>query len=703
VPAPVPVPVPAPVPAPAPRKLGHPLLMTSTPRKTRPVPLPLPPLSIYARDSPRCVARLARTSSLVPKPKAAVPSVSSPPSVPLLGPPLPLAGLVVVLVAPTATRMQDKQAVRTAAAALGARVTSSLPFQGDASSVVVVVLGPARSTPPTAVAAAARRGWPVVTAAYVHACASQGRRVPVDAFRAAGTHHGTSSASSSSSQATAVASAHGPVLRPPVRTLLELAPLLSHPCTAACQVVRHAYYAAPADALGGAGGHASVELHVAPSLSADWHVGLEAGGNPHVWRMPASAAEAEAVYAALCEHAAVGRTWSLLPPVPGLGSAALQAYERARAAPAPSPTVAALVHQVFAYAEATLAAAFTDGTSAALRRITLQQLDMAESLLLMVADGGRQRQGDSNATTTAAPGEQGWAQTLSSAFYTALPAQRQQPLLSDRKVLEEKQELCRLVRDMLSLREGAGCALFDATATTAVPEGVSAAAFLQYQLLGCELRDVEEGTDEHTALLVAWTEQGLEAPIDAVFAVRRLSERAAFRAEVGDVRMLWHGTRPNHLLGILARYASPPSRAPAPRSSGPFSLSDVTDVVVCLPASLTLSVLATVSLMVCVRSGLLLPQHAHATRTDMGHVGAGIYFSARAADSERYALSGDSGESYMLACHVALGRAYQVRTRTHTERETDALQASVGIGQGTTLTWEPPGMRAYAVWSFSRE
>ena len=60
-------------------------------------------------------------------------------------------------------------------------------------------------------------------------------------------------------------------------------------------------------------------------------------------------------------------------------------------------------------------------------------------------------------------------------------------------------------------------------------------------------------------------------------------------------------------------------------------------------------------------SGLLLPQFAQVERTDLGNLGAGIYFASNACASAAYSHPSARGHRYMLACTVALGKAYEVR------------------------------------------
>jgi len=587
------------------------------------------------------VAGGGQRSSLKPKPKpkqtpTRKPTPKPPPPAPaklataapttaLLTPAQPAAtplgcldGVVVVTAYGPGTRFMEKQALRADAERLGATVTAVLPSKPAASTTLVVALHPPAAPTPLMRRAAAA-GVPVVGAAYLAACAAQQQRVspapfvlPVVAPRVAADPPPGGAATPATAPARKL------------RSLRDVAALdAAEPAAQAYEahpagyvVLRHIYLVhrdgqqACCVELDEAAGDAPARFRVlyqAGARRSDGAVDVAV----HEVRLLTAAVDAEALYAELVDtHLATHSPWTrvLLPPARGLGSPGLHRLEAARRGADVPPAVRDLLTDIFEAADGALSAELE---AFGLSSVTAEQLDQAESLLLtaaratLVPDGG------------AAPAD--WLEQLTDEFYAALPVQRhaREPL-SDPAVLRRKQTLCRLLRDLLAVREGAGCAPFDATAAPGGDEGD-----LRYRALGCELAPLDPASDEYRAVVDA---VGLAAPsprplaVDAIFVARRPAEAHAFLEGITPQRLLVHSTRAEHVVGILSR-------------------------------------------------GLQLPQFAQVERTDLGNLGAGIYFADAAGVSAAYSRPSAAGHRYMVACTVALGKAletheHQPRLRT---------------------------------------
>ncbi|KAE8627492.1 hypothetical protein XENTR_v10007024 [Xenopus tropicalis] len=194
-------------------------------------------------------------------------------------------------------------------------------------------------------------------------------------------------------------------------------------------------------------------------------------------------------------------------------------------------------------------------------------------------------------------------------FYRLIPHKK--PLLAniDKKLLSTKQDLCQLIRDMVSVCE----------TNSSKPNPSSLA---KYQALRCQIEHVEPNTEEfHQVSQQIVENKHCEESINIlkIFRVGKLSEATGFQKNLGNVKSLLHASSPRHFVGILSR-------------------------------------------------GLLLPKNVEddlgLKRTDIGNLGSGIYFSDSISTSVKYSEpSVTNGARLLLVCEVALGNCKDLYKR----------------------------------------
>ena len=197
---------------------------------------------------------------------------------------------------------------------------------------------------------------------------------------------------------------------------------------------------------------------------------------------------------------------------------------------------------------------------------------------------------------------------LSGRFYSAIPhrvgrsrAAAEASVIATPEAIEQKQQTLQLMRDMLRVNGDGGSVLFDSEA-----DG-------QYRSLGCELRAMEPAGEEYRAVekhILASQVKIKSVKVRRMWGVRRPEEFARYRADVGNERLLFHGSRPSNWVGILSR-------------------------------------------------GILMPKLAvqmGVRRTDAGWLGHGIYFGDAACTSAFYAAPGRRKTQFMAVARVALGK-----------------------------------------------
>ncbi|XP_076120578.1 protein mono-ADP-ribosyltransferase PARP4 [Alosa pseudoharengus] len=179
------------------------------------------------------------------------------------------------------------------------------------------------------------------------------------------------------------------------------------------------------------------------------------------------------------------------------------------------------------------------------------------------------------------------------------------------KLTSQALDLCQVLKDMLSVNE-------------AVMRSSSPCSVGKYRALGCSIQSLPPQSPDYqtaTQLLQHHDKQG-EIKIHHVFHVQRGAELQMFREELGNIKPLLHSTSPASFVGILSR-------------------------------------------------GLLLPrvgvEHHGVQRTDVGHLGGGIYFSDSFSTSVKYSRPGvTDGSRLLLVCEVALGYCREFRKKDTT-------------------------------------
>jgi poly [ADP-ribose] polymerase 2/3/4 len=197
---------------------------------------------------------------------------------------------------------------------------------------------------------------------------------------------------------------------------------------------------------------------------------------------------------------------------------------------------------------------------------------------------------------------------LSGEFYTVVPHRigrsRQAieaAVIDSLAQFEQKQETLQLMKDMLQVNGESHSVLVD-------PEVDG-----KYRALSCAVTPIEKGSPQHeelAAFVVNSQVKHKNVKVKNVFALRREAEAKGFREDVGNHRLMFHGSRIRNWVGILSR-------------------------------------------------GLLMPKivvSMGVNRTDAGWLGNGIYFGDAACTSAFYTTAGSRGTRFMAVHTVALGK-----------------------------------------------
>jgi len=262
-----------------------------------------------------------------------------------------------------------------------------------------------------------------------------------------------------------------------------------------------------------------------------------------------------------------------------IGSARLVADQLAFAGPDVPQAVLDLVDDVYIAANKGVLAS----VDVPLGSLSLEQLDKAEGALLAIA---RLLYAHVDHESPLLANRE-LSKRLSDDFYAAIPC-TQRALIDNEATFNAMQELCQVLRDLVGVHESAGCALFGGRT-------------VRYQALGASIELADAGEVQGIAERL-----GSDIVVEHVFRVKRAIEHELFRDDIGNQRLLFHGTKAVNMVGVLSR-------------------------------------------------GLLLPQFAGASRRDLGKLGAGIYFADQAMVSAQYTTPSPRGSRYMFVANVALG------------------------------------------------
>jgi poly [ADP-ribose] polymerase len=265
------------------------------------------------------------------------------------------------------------------------------------------------------------------------------------------------------------------------------------------------------------------------------------------------------------------------------------------------PRLSELVEYVYAEATSalttTVAAKITaQGIETPLGILTLGQIQKGEAILqelYALFQKKRRSRGD--------------LERLTGEFYTVVPhrigrtrAAVEAAVIDSMEAFEQKQETLQLMKDMLQVN-GEGNVLFHSQ------------AHAQYQALHCDLRWVDPASPTFAEIrdhVVRSQVKSRSIQVKQVFTLRRPGEAEAFAEQVGNLRLLFHGSRIRNWVGILSR-------------------------------------------------GILLPKivvSMGVNRTDAGWLGNGIYFGDAACTSAFYTSPGRKGTRLMALARVALGK-----------------------------------------------
>ena len=205
-------------------------------------------------------------------------------------------------------------------------------------------------------------------------------------------------------------------------------------------------------------------------------------------------------------------------------------------------------------------------------------------------------------------GDENGEKDFSEEFYNILPFKKKHSLsIKSKQILYQRFEVCQVVRDMITINE-------------ATNWNLRASTDAKYRSIGAYIKKIEENSEEYlnvkNSILnsVAFDEQkNKNIKLINVYAILRPNESVKFNDGLSNNRSLFHGTKCRNIIGILSR-------------------------------------------------GLLLPNYSvndlGVTRSDVGMLGNGIYFSDCINTSLKYTDSSKLKNTRVIAvCDVVLGKS----------------------------------------------
>ncbi|XP_045149944.1 protein mono-ADP-ribosyltransferase PARP4 [Echinops telfairi] len=221
-------------------------------------------------------------------------------------------------------------------------------------------------------------------------------------------------------------------------------------------------------------------------------------------------------------------------------------------------------------------------------KMSLNDVSKAEGILLLVK-------------TALQSGETEQLNELMAEFYRLIPHKGTTTAEVTLKLLSQKEDLCQLIRDMVSVCE----------VNLSKPNPPSLA---KYRALRCKIEHVEPNSEEFFTIrkeILQNNHSGSPVDILQIYRVGRVNETTEFLSKLGNVKSLLHGSPVQNIVGILSR-------------------------------------------------GLLLPKVVEdrgVERTDVGNLGSGLYFSDALSTSIKYSQPGKTeGTRLLVVCDVALGK-----------------------------------------------
>ncbi|KAM6287034.1 LOW QUALITY PROTEIN: protein mono-ADP-ribosyltransferase PARP4 [Spheniscus humboldti] len=231
--------------------------------------------------------------------------------------------------------------------------------------------------------------------------------------------------------------------------------------------------------------------------------------------------------------------------------------------------------------------------------ISLNDVSKAEGILLQVKNAM-----DEGAVEVA-------LQEMMMEFYQVIRHKTEVDCKVSKKLLSRKQDLCQLIRDMLTIRE----------TNMSYPNPSSLA---KYWALRCKIEAVDSTSYEFLSVeqqVLKNNYNDCPVRILQVYRIGRITETAEFLSSLGNIRSLFHASSVRNFMGILSR-------------------------------------------------GLLMPKvvvEDHGLeRTDVGNLGSGIYFSDSVSASIKYSSPSEMDGTRLLAvCDVALGSCLDLYERDY--------------------------------------
>ncbi|CAF3751920.1 unnamed protein product [Rotaria sp. Silwood1] len=191
-------------------------------------------------------------------------------------------------------------------------------------------------------------------------------------------------------------------------------------------------------------------------------------------------------------------------------------------------------------------------------------------------------------------------------FYSLIPHRPQYnvDLIKNRRALTEKIDLCQMLRDMVTVNELTNW-------------NTKAPIEAKYRALKCHIENIDSSTLEFkniAELIQSSTDSGEQIVIHQIFSVAKQTDALNFCTSISNQRQLFHGSKYANFLGILSRGLAMPK---------------------------------------------LVVEELGVTRTDIGCLGYGLYFSDSASTSLKYTTASTtrSGRRLLCVCQVALGES----------------------------------------------
>ncbi|XP_064627264.1 protein mono-ADP-ribosyltransferase PARP4-like isoform X2 [Lineus longissimus] len=219
-------------------------------------------------------------------------------------------------------------------------------------------------------------------------------------------------------------------------------------------------------------------------------------------------------------------------------------------------------------------------------------------------------------------------QRLSDEFYVEIPHHpKHRELLNSKKLLAKKQDLCQLIRDMYAVAEATNWS------SRCSPDA-------QYNALNCEIELLTEKSERQKIhdLLRESVFPGEPVPSFRVFTVVRPLEDQNFSSNIHNKELLFHASGVHNFVGILSRGLLPPK---------------------------------------------VIVDDYGGTRSDIGMLGSGMYFSNSTTTSLKYSSPSKTLHSRMMAVsEVALGDVYKThRYDTELKAPPNGYHSVLGVSK----------------------